>query len=336
MPKFEINKFCDKDYDQWDEFVKRVPLGTIFHTTKWLKMTADGLEVFGVYDGQGKLVGGVALPEIDQGFIPRSFIPQLTPYVGPLVDLSAVLEPSKRHSQEREFYKLLLSKFSQKRSYDFNLPFGQSNLSPFISAGFSISLSYPHKISGSIEEYQKSISGNNRRDINRLTILINSGELAISKVERIDEVIPYLHQVFSSKESLIRRIFTAEEMNNHWIGYLVKDLSDNNIISTAVIVYDERCGYFLLAGSRRNLEGIRSQTNLLNLNALITFCISSGRSFDFGGSSIPKVARFNIHMGGIPTPTYRVSRYASVVFTVLKEIRDIVSRRGRQRDFYSK
>jgi hypothetical protein len=335
MAKYKLNRFEKNEHPQWDEFVSRCPTGTIFHTTKWLEMVADRIEVLGIFNGEGKLVGGIALPEITQGIILRSYIPALTTYVGPIVDLPEVLEPLKKYSKEQDLYKLLLSEFSLKKSYDFTIPAENSNIYPFISAGFSISVSFPQRITCDLDEYHKNISRSNHRDINKLTELIKSGELNLTQVKTIDEVLPYLHPIFAVKMDLIRKVFSKDKLNEYWMGYSIKDLS-GKILSTVVMVFDKRNGYALLTGGVSNLEGILSHTKLMCLDALITFCITSGRSFDFGGSSIPRIAQYNFHLGGIPTPTYRVSRYSSVAYSLIKDVRDIFTRRGRQGDFYSR
>ncbi|MFN3822325.1 MAG: hypothetical protein ACK4OO_08345, partial [bacterium] len=108
MPKINCDKLGEKEYSLWDEFVNRVPTGKIFHTTQWLQKVADRLEVWVVTNSQGNIIGGVAVPIMIQKIIPRSAIPPLTPYSGPIIDTPKDFNPYQVFKFQREVLKKLL------------------------------------------------------------------------------------------------------------------------------------------------------------------------------------------------------------------------------------
>src|SRR5260370_6692465 len=78
-----------EDYPEWDELVDKSPHGTIFHYSWWLQTTAANFKIHVVRNEKGALVAGLPIPFQKRRFLRLFHSPLLTPYLGPVFDLSA-------------------------------------------------------------------------------------------------------------------------------------------------------------------------------------------------------------------------------------------------------
>src|ERR1700682_3179726 len=76
------------DFATWDELVQRSAHGTIFHNSWWLEATGCAFEIIVLRDADGQIVAGIPLPRKIRAGLTLFHSPLLTPYLGPIFDLS--------------------------------------------------------------------------------------------------------------------------------------------------------------------------------------------------------------------------------------------------------
>ncbi len=335
MAKLEAHKLEPNDYPQWDQFVEKVPEGRIFHTTRWLRKVADDLQVWVVVDSQAEIVGGVAVPIKKQGLLPRSPIPPFTPYVGPLVWYPDELSNESRLKLIREVTERLLLYLAPVKLLDFNIPIGEADLTVYNDAGFSIKIHHTHILPDN-KTYQVNIATRKRSQIRQLRKLSDSGIIHIEKGFPVEKILPVMHPIYHQYSiSFYQRLFSVSERKTSWESYTLID-EQGGILNALLIVYDRKWSYNLMPGHNLKLkgQGVLYHSSLLLIDEALQETFSAGRKFDFEGSSIPSIAAFYRHLGGIPYPIARVSRYHSLKLTLAKEIRDYFVRRKREMEFY--
>lgn len=333
MEKYKVIKLEPSDYHIWDQFVDKAQEGKIFHSTRWLLNVSDDLEVWVVVGNNSNIVGGVAIPIMNQHFIPNSPIPPLTPYLGPIFSYPSHIPDKNKFKEQRELIYFLLSHLSHIKQIDFCIPIETHDLSPYIEAGFKIQIHYTHIIPN-IEHYKDNLSKRKQQYLKNLYRLVESGNMVIEEIKYIEQLIPLMHHSYLKlNPKIYKKIFSPDNYSHPWRSLVLKN-DQGNLVSAIVLVVDKNWSYYLMGGHNDKLPGILHHSNLLLHNIAIENSLKEGRKYDFEGSSIPSIALYFRQLGGTPYPIARVSRYHSLKLTLAKEIRDYFVRKKREMEFY--
>lgn len=114
----------------------------------------------------------------------------------------------------------------------------------------------------------------------------------------------------SHGESILRRIYEAAAENGSGACFAVVD-REGRVHSARLLVWDKECAYNLVAGADPELRG--SGANSLGVWHAIQFAAQHSRSFDFAGSVIESIARFNRNFGAKQVPYNYVMKAPALV-----------------------
>src|SRR2546423_9387003 len=106
-----------EEYQQWDSLVDLSPHGTVFHYSWWLKVTSEQLDILVIRDANGLIVGGIPLPRSRRSGLDLVHAPLLTPYLGPLFDLSSASGTCDRLYLMRSWGEILARSISSFDSF---------------------------------------------------------------------------------------------------------------------------------------------------------------------------------------------------------------------------
>jgi hypothetical protein len=103
----------------------------------------------------------------------------------------------------------------------------------------------------------------------------------------------------SHSESLLRRVHNSAKENDSAACFAVVD-REGMVYSARLLVWDKNRAYNLVAGADTGLRG--SGANSLGVWKAIQFVAQRTRGFDFAGSVIESIARFNRNFGAKQVP----------------------------------
>lgn len=184
-----------------------------------------------------------------------------------------------------------------------------TNWQPFFWNRFSCIPRYSYLIAdtSNISKIFQSYSSNLRKNIRK-------GEKRTKEILELDADTFYTqHKKIYTKQglpcpfsySLWHRLYTA--CHEHACARALAVLNqDNRISSLAFFVWDKQYVYFLMGGSIPELSEDNTFSYLMHKG--IELASESGKSFDFEGSMIKRVAKAMREFGGMPMPYYRIRK----------------------------
>jgi len=316
-------------YAEWDEFVRRSPHGSIFHTSWWLQAVGWPLQIMVAEDASGRLLAGMPLPQAKFAGLRMFYTPPLTPYVGPIFDLSISPSPRVQLEMMRTLGEQLAGALPEYDGLSYWVAPPGPDLQGFLWAGFRVELGYTFKFP-SHTPAQSVVMGAAPAH----SAKVRRAERAGLRVELSDDVERCLR--------LSRMTFQRNEIEYPWDGGLVRRLwqaarernaarlyvgvtADGKDAAASLIVDDGTTGYHLLAGNDPELRAVGAG-NLVLLRAIVD-TLESGRAFDFEGSELRGVEWHYRRWGAAPEPVYLLERAGSFAGAVAR----LWSRRKRYR-----
>jgi len=194
-------------------------------------------------------------------------------------------------------------------AYEQQYHYSFENWQPFFWKGYECILRYTYVIENTqnMFEVEQGYSS-------KLRSIIKKGSRNSRIVEIMDANIFYQeHEKVFLKQglpcpfsySLWLKIYSSCEKHNCGKILTAKD-SNENIHSLAYLVWDEKSVYLLLGGSMPGFSYSDSYSFLIHKS--IEMASSMGKSFDFEGSMIARVAKSIRQFGGIPKPYFRIRK----------------------------
>jgi hypothetical protein len=306
--KYEVRSLAENDFPRWDEFVRRSPQGTLFHSTLWLEAAAKPFRLLGCFRGT-EMHGGCAVGLGGRRVASRPY-PSLTPYFGVLYppSLGKYVTSTSTNKEIANAFALFL-----KSEFDWinELPFSPEavDMQPFMWQGFAIELRYTYRLRlGSVDTILANMDSVRRRN---LASAIKQG-IKIDLNGEFSEILDLNQKSFERQKTKSMHgaaacLFESRlRAANRCKGFLARN--ERGVPLGGVwIAWDEKRAYYLIGGHDHSTKSnsavvlamwhaIQFATNELNL-----------REFDFEGSAIPSVESFFRKFGGTLTPYYCVS-----------------------------
>lgn len=287
----------EEEYYRWDEYVDQHPLGTIFHSSKWLNKI-KGHPLFLIIELDTVIVGGFSGVSYIKNRQIGFHIPPLTPYAGPLVG-----RPWEKKSiqEEHDILLFLLENLPSSPHYDFMYKVEHQFIHPYVWKGFSSSVSISYVIDKPFELWLQGMNKNKVREYKKLDEAVQKGDLKVTLNGDISPILD-LNQTtatrngFSFDRSTLEGIFSGDY--HHFTRTLLIESEEHGPLSGSIMVYDHRGVYNLINGSIRVDHPVYKTINLYALWDGIHFALSTGRCFDFEGSMLKGVESFYRLMGG--------------------------------------
>ena len=256
------------DLDLWDALVEQSPQGTIFSTSRWLKLLDAPYQVYGCYQGNN-LMGGAAIFDNPQ---------PLTPFQGILIAPigSKYTTIMSRHN---EVAKALMKKLPNEFCCHYEYP----DVRPFLWAGWQAYIRYTYVL--------KPDWGNLEKDL-RNEIRTGIGARRSYDIETFDTL---YGETFARKElprtattDLILRLFKNIE-NELWMA------EDNS--AGALLIKDSKRWYYILGASMGGGSA-----------SVVWAAVMDKNEVDLVGCNAEKIGAFKRNFGGELKPYYGVKR----------------------------
>lgn len=314
-----MEKLEDKSYSEWDAFVESHPNGTIFHTSHWLKIISQDIEIY-VERECSKIAYGIALISTKKMGVKGFHVPPLTQYFGPLT--------STANGLTNEHYQVLqiLTSLPKSNHYDFKLTSGHHSPLPFYWSGFQCLITITYKIDSGLDDYWKNMNKNKKRELKKVLALIEKGDIEVCEDIDFNSLNELLDKTekrgnFYTNRELFFKIFNNAKSS--FIKIVAVKSKIHGYISFGLFPYDGKAVYNLVNFSARMEDPVLKTVNLLTLNKAIEFALNTGRVFDFEGSMLKGVETFNRLMGGRQAPVYRVQKSPSLKYSFMRALHQL-------------
>jgi hypothetical protein len=288
------------EYPLWDALVDVSPQGSVFCRSWWLS-AVENVRVLACFSGN-QIVAGIPLYFERRFGIPVCTMPKLTQTWGIVM---RPLEGKAVAAATREI-KILRAFALQLSGYRIFFQAFHPSLSnwlPFYWSGFRQTTRFTYVI-------------DDLSDLNRVWHgMSESARGQIRKAQRagltvvpcgIDDVYRCECQSFlrqgrrpSHSESLLKRIYCSAKENDSAACFAVVD-REGTVYSSRLLVWDKHRAYYLVAGVDTGLRG--SGANSFGVWSAIQFVAQRSRAFDFAGSVVEGIERFNRNFGATQVP----------------------------------
>lgn len=308
---------CDilerSEYEAWDALVDRSPHGTVFHYSWWLDTASREFDILGVRDKRGSLCGGIPLPKKKRAGLTLFHAPQLTPFLGPIFDVSNITDPCERLYLMRSAGELLAQRMPRFDSFRCMVGACGPDLQGFLWAGFRAELAYTFRMPAgrSLGSVESQITRTH------LQKLAKAKRLAVS-VTRSDDVEAFAKLCKIGSIHADRQLYPVELPMRLWSAgfergksdfYLART-SDNEPIATILTVHDTRTTYQIVSAfdpEKREVPG-----SYLLLWTVLREALEAKRDFDFEGSALRGVEQYYRKWGPTAEPVWRLEKAGSI------------------------
>jgi len=287
--------------------------GNIFNTLEWLNILGNNLKLFGIYENDGRLIGGFSLFKNKKFGLNIYINPPFTPYVGPF------FQKPNNIDKERKIILLLANYIDNLPSaiVSFSLNKGINDVIPFIWKKFKTTPQYTYIINlDNPEKIFARIFKNRRNDISKA---VKDG-LIVKKTSDFSMVKRLILKTFLRQKKKINRLFLDKILFNF--------ASDNNAfafiafknkkpIATTFCIYDKNTAYYLLGGY--DYKNKHHGAGALCLWESIKYAQKIGLEyFDFEGSIVPQIEKYFRGFGGKLISCFRISKAKLPLEIILK------------------
>ncbi len=327
--KWSVRVLRVEEFENWNMFVDKHPEGTVFHKTNWLGLINPQIVIYVVSLNQ-EIIAGVALIKTKKNGVSGYHIPPYTQYFSPLYGGMHNYKGSL--AEEHECIKAVLEEIKGVNHIDFKLPKGHQSILPYHWKGFDSSVVITHTISLTLENYLNSLNINKARELKKLLLLVNSGEITINDEINPAELTHLLQKTserkgFDAKPELVCELVMKADPT--FAKKIVIRSKKYGLIAFGFFPYDDKAVYNLVNASVSISDPVLKTINLLLLYQAIEFALNSRRIFDFEGSMLPSVEAFCRLMGGTQVPIYRVQKSPSLSYSLLRAVHQIKNDRKK-------
>jgi hypothetical protein len=300
------------EYAEWDALVDRSPHGTVFHYSWWLEISSPRFQILGVRDKGGRLVAGIPLPMRRLPGLSLIHSPSLTPYLGPIFDLSREHGICDQLYLMRSYGELLARRIPAFDSFRCVVGASGPDLQGFLWAGFQAELAYTFRISrsqtlASVEEQMTRTHYQNLSKALRLRLQVTRNEAAAAS-DALAEMHRRRHEALLYPEEIARRLCSAALERGKGDLYLARS-SDEVPVAALFTVHDLRTTYQIISGFETSRE--YDQGSYILLWRALKDALEEGRDYDFEGSSLRGVEKFYRRWGATAAPVWRLVKVGS-------------------------
>ncbi len=314
QPKLRCEYLSAEDYPTWDALVNKSPHGTVFHHSWWLAATSNSFRILGVRNEEGELAGGLPLPSKRVRGLRLLHAPTLTPYLGPIFDISGAEGICEQLHLMRSSGEALARAIGPFDSFRYIAGADAPDLQGFLWAGFSASLAYTFRFSSqqSISEISKSMTRTHMQKLTKAKRL----NLEVIRDETVDTLLDLNKMTFERKGAavpfdagLVRGLWEASHSRGQADLYVAKT-EKGQAVAALLTVHDARTTYQIVSGFNPSTPDIPGQ-NVVLWTALQD-AIEAGRNYDFEGSSLRGVETFYRRWGCDAVPVWKIEKTGSM------------------------
>lgn len=304
------NVLHSEEYAEWDDLVDRSPHGTVFHYSWWLQTNATEFEILGVRNEHGMLIAGLPIPSQRRLGLRLLHSPQLTPFLGPIFDLSGADGVCDKLYLMRSNGELLARHVKSFDSFRYFAGACAPDLQGFLWAGFHVELAYTFRIP-STHSAEQITAGMTRTHLQKLRKAMRS-KLTVSRNEGLEDMIDLNRRTYERQQlkpayspEFLRRLWNAAYEQERADLYVART-SENKPAAALLTVHDKRTTYQIVSGLDTELRDVPG--SYLVLWHALQDAILAGRDFDFEGSGLRGVEPFYRRWGASAVPIWRIRK----------------------------
>ena len=291
----------------YDELAARH--GTLFNRLDWLELFGGRMEILGLFDEGGTLVGGTSIYQERRMGLRIWRRAPFTPTCGPF------LEPKARNpvavvEERRAALECLADHLSRESPALCMLPLDRriQDALPFFWRGFKVVPNYTYllDLAPAPEELLKNMSPERRKNIGKTGRdgLVVRAETDLRVVREL-VLGTFRRQEKSVDEPCLDAVLFRYARPSNSFAFVT--CREGKPIAACFVVHDGRTAYYLLGGY--HAEEKHHGAGAAALFAAIRQAKELGLStFDFEGSMIPAIERYFRGFGGRPTPYLTVNK----------------------------
>jgi hypothetical protein len=303
----------------------------VFHYSWWLEISAQRFQILAARDKDGRLVAGIPLPMRRLAGMALLHSPGLTPYLGPIFDLSRANGICDQLYIMRSYGELLASRIAGFDSFRFLVGACGPDLQGFLWAGFRAELAYTFRISRSqtLESVEEQITRTHFQKLSkalRLGLRVTRNE-GVAALDALSQMHRQRHEASIYPEELARRLWAAAVERGRADLYLARS-SENIPVAALFTVCDSRTTYQIVSGFEAS--GENAQGSYIVLWQALKDALQEGRDFDFEGSSLRGVEQFYRRWGATAVPVWRLTRVDSIRGFIMQHLIRRRDARGRR------
>ncbi|MGH9686182.1 MAG: GNAT family N-acetyltransferase [Candidatus Acidiferrales bacterium] len=316
---FQCEILRTSEYDLWNALVDRSPHGTVFHYSWWLNISAQHFDILAVRDKHGSVCGGIPLTRKRRTGLRLIHAPQLTPFLGPIFDISKVGDACERLQLMRTAGELIARKMPGFDSFRCMVGALGPDLQGFLWAGFRAELAYTFRVPS--EQPIKSVEAQITRTHSQKLGKAKRMGLFVTRNDDI-EVFAQLCKIGSVHgnrqlypEELPLRLWSAAFQREKSDFYIART-SDGEPIATLLTVHDAKTTYQIVSAfdpTRRDVPG-----SYLLLWTALGEALEAKRDFDFEGSALRGVEQYYRKWGAGAFPVWRLEKAGSLRGSLLQ------------------
>lgn len=274
-------------YTEWDSFVETSPQGTIFSTTKWLRLIGQPFRIYGYYKN-GKLLGGMA--NFDQ-------LAPLTPFQGILVADIPGAKYTTTISLHNEVATALLP-YAPKSFYNhYTFP----DIRPFKWAGWQCDIRYTYVVDlTDMDKLWEGLEKQTRYEIN------HASKTYQTFMTPDVGVFNSLYSETFKRKGIERPVDSEMVQGLCWTlnAAIFCSLSLDSVGSMAILVEDNKRAYYILGASDDT-----GHTSSLTLWTAFEKSTRAGiKEIDLVGCNNEQIGLFKRGFGGKLIPYFGVKR----------------------------
>jgi hypothetical protein len=302
------------EYGEWDSLVDRSPHGTIFHNSWWLDAATGSVRILGVRNEADVLLGGLPVPQKNSAGLKLLHQPILTPYLGPIFDLSATEGICDQLHLMRACGEALARNLGEFDSFRYLAGALAPDLQGFLWAGFRVGLAYTFRFSSS-QTPADITQAMTRTHLQKLT-KAKRLNLQAAVSPRIEPLLDLNKMTFQRKDTtppfddaLVTRLW-QQAMQRQRADVYVASSEEGRPIAALFTVHDRRTTYQIISGFDPACSDMPGQN--LVLWTAVQDALACGRDFDFEGSAIRGVETFYRRWGANAVPVWRIEKAGSL------------------------
>jgi hypothetical protein len=308
---------CDllrpEEYPLWDSLVDSSPHGTVFHYSWWLQEAASSFQILVVRDRRGAVLGGIPLPFARRPGLHLIHSPKLTPYLGPIFDLSSTDTVRDRLHLMRTHGEGLARAIHSFDSFRCVAGASAPDLQGFLWAGFSVKLAYTFRFNGTCST--ECVAKGMARTHHQKLVRAERHGLTVQRETTADDLVALNRMTFERQGTLpsyspvlIHKLWAVAQARDKARLYIART-RDGVPAAALFTVNDPRTTYQIVSGVNWNIPDL--QGGYLVLWHAIQDALSAGLSFDFEGSSLRGVETYYRRWGPVSVPVWRIEKAGS-------------------------
>jgi hypothetical protein len=301
------------DYPEWDDLIDKSPHGTIFHYSWWLQTTSTNFSILVIRNERGAIVAGMPITRERRPGLRLLCCPSLTPYLGPVFDLSSIDNTCDRLHFMRSNGELLARNIKSFDSVRYVAGASAPDLQGFLWAGFRVHLAYTFRFP-STYTLEQLTAGMTHTLQQKLTNALRL-KLHVVRDQNLEELVSLNRMTFEKQglkpvcsPDFLKRLWNAAYSQERAHLYVART-PDDKPVAALLTVYDNRTTYQIVSGVNPEFRDDLG-AYLVLWNALQDTLLA-GRSFDFEGSSLRGVECFYRSWGAMAVPIWKLEKSES-------------------------